>query len=330
MSVYTGTYTTHTAIGQREDLQDAIFDISPMDTPFLSGLARGKAKATTHEWQTDSLADATSDNAQIEGDDLTSLDTSAPTVRVGNYLQISRKTVIVSGTLDAVDKAGRKNELSYQTAKRGKELKRDMETIMLSNLASNAGGSDTPRVMAPLRAWIQTNSDLGTGGTTVGANSGHTTGVPAAAATDASADGLRTFTETIFKSVLQSCWTEGADPDMLMVGPVNKQVVSTSFSGIATRNFDLSNAAAKPMAAIAAIDVYVSDWGAIRVVPNRFQRDRDAWILDMDYVALKVLRPLQTIPLAKTGDAEKRLMLIEYTLCVKNEAALGLCADLSA
>jgi len=325
MTVFDYTYTTHTAIGQREDLQDAIFDISPMDTPFLSGLKRGKASGTLHEWQTDSLADATSNNAQIEGDNLATLDTSNPTTRVGNYLQISRKSVIVSGTLEAVDKAGRKNELAYQIAKRGKEVKRDMETIMLANLTSNAGGSSTARVMAPLRAWIQTNSSLGA----TGGNTGHTTGVPAAAATDATSGDQRAFTETIFKTVLQSCWTNGADPDILMVGPHNKQVVSTTFSGIATRNFDLSNTAAKPMAASAAIDVYVSDWGAIRVVPNRFQRDRDAWILDMDYLALKTLRPLQTIPLAKTGDAEKRLMLIEYTLCVKNEAALGLCADLT-
>lgn len=322
MSVFTGTYTTHTAIGQREDLQDVIFDISPTDTPFISGCARGSAKATTHEWQTDSLADATSDNAQVEGDDLSSLDTSSPTVRVGNYLQIARKTVIISGTLEAVDKAGRKAELAYQIAKRGKELKRDMETIVLSNNTPDAGGSDTARVMAPLRAWLQTNTDTGTSGS----DSGHASGVPAAAATDGT---QRAFTETIFKTVLESCWTEGADPGILMVGPHNKQLVSTSFSGIATRNFDLSNVAPKPTAAIAAIDVYVSDWGAIRIVPNRFQRDRDAWVLDMDYVNLKFLRPMQTIPLSKTGDAEKRLMLVEYTLCVKNEAALGLAADLS-
>lgn len=329
MTAFTTTYQAHQAIGQREDLQDTIFDISPMDTPFISGLKRGKAKATTHEWQTDSLADATNDNAAIEGDDITAIDAVTPTKRVGNYLQISRKLVLVSGTLDAVDKAGRKNELSYQIAKRGKELKRDMETIMLANHAADAGSSTEGRVFAPLRAWIQTNSSLGSGG----ANSGHSSGVPVGVDTGsayAAEDGTqRTFTETIFKSVLESCWTEGADPNILMVGPTNKQLVSTSFSGIANRNIDLVNAAAKPMAAIAAIDVYVSDWGAIRIVPNRFQRDRDAWVLDMDYLAMKVLRPLQTIPLAKTGDAEKRMMLIEYTLCVKNEAALGLCADLS-
>lgn len=322
MAVFSGTYTTHTAIGQREDLQDVIFDISPMDTPFISGCTRGKASATTHEWQTDTLADATSDNSQKEGDDYTSLDTSSPTVRVGNYLQISAKTVIISGTLEAVDKAGRKNELAYQIAKRGKELKRDMETIVLANLTSDAGGSDTARVMAPLRAWLQTNTDLGTSG----ANSGHTSGVPSAFATDGT---QRALTETIFKAVLESCWTEGADPNMLMVGAHVKQVVSTSITGVVTRNFDIANAAAKPTATIAAVDVYVSDWGIVRIVPNRFQRARDGWVLDMDYVGLKFLRPMQTIALSKTGDAEKRLMLVEYTLCVKNEAALGLCADLS-
>lgn len=322
MAVFTGTYTTHTTEGYREDLQDAIFDISPTDTPFLSGLARKKVTATTHEWQTDALASVDTANAQIEGDDLTQLDTSAPTVKVGNYAQISRKTVIISGTLEAIDKAGRKSELAYQIAKRGKELKRDMESILLSNQTANAGGSSTARKLAPLRAWLQTNTSLGA----TGANSGHTTGVPAANATDGT---QRAFTETIFKTVLESCWTEGADPSLLMVGPFNKQAVSTGFAGIASHTYDVSRRGDAPTTSVAAVDVYVSDWGSIRVIPNRFQRDRDAWVLDMEYVNLGVLRPMQTVTLAKTGDAEKRMMLIEYTLIVKNEAALGLAADLS-
>ena len=197
-----------------------------------------------------------------------------------------------------------------------------MESIVLANFTADAGGGDTARVMAPLRAWLQTNTS--TAGD--GADSGHTSGVPSADATDGT---QRAFTETIFKTVVQSCWTEGAEPKVLMVGPFNKQLVSTSFSGIATRNYDLSNVAPKATAAIAAIDVYVSDWGAVRVVPNRFQRDRDAWVLDSDYYSLPFLRPMQTIRLSKTGDAEKRLMLCEYTLCVKNEKALGIAADLT-
>ena len=326
MAVFTGSYTTYSAIGQREDLQNAIFDISPMDTPFISGCSRGKAVAVTHEWQTDTLVDATSDNAQIEGHDHTSVSTVTPTVRVGNYLQISDKTVAVSGTMEAIDKAGRKNELAYQMARRGKELKRDMESNVLYPNTVSAGSSNTARQLAGLNLWIQTNTSLGAG---LGAVSGHTAGVPALGTW---ADGTdRAITETLFKAVLLSCWTNGADPDQFMVGAFVKQAASVAFDGIATQNVDVVRAAeSKPGIAIGAVDIYVSDFGVVKIVPNRFQRGRDGWVLDMNYVGLAFLRPMRTIKLSKTGDAEKRLLLCEYTLVVKNEKALGIVADLTA
>ena len=324
MAVFTGSYTTHTAIGQREDLQDAIFDISPMDTPFISGCSRGRAKATTHEWMTDALADATSDNAQIEGQDHTSVSTSAPTVKVANYLQISDKTVAVSGTLEAVDKAGRKNELAYQLAKRGKELKRDMESIALYPNTPNGGGAAQARIMAGLPLWITTNDSRGSGGV----DSGHTAGIPTIGTF---VDGTqRAVTETLFKAVLKSCWDQGADPDTFMVGSWVKQIASNVFAGVATQNVDIVRAGeAKAGVAVGALDIYVSDFGAIKIIPNRFQRGRDGWVLDSEYYGLTFLRPMQTIKLAKTGDAEKRLMLCEWSLVVKNEKALGVVADLS-
>jgi hypothetical protein len=323
-AVFSGSYTTHTAIGIREDLQNAIFDISPMDTPFISSCSRGKATNTTHEWQTDSLADATSDNAQIEGVDHTSVATVTPSVRVANYLQISDKTVAISGTLEATDKAGRKSELAYQIARRGKELKRDMESIVLYPNTPAAGGSTTARVMAGLPLWVNSNESRGTNGD----GSNHTSGIP----TDTSfSDGTqRALTETLFKAVLLSCWTNGAEPNTLMLGAYNKQIASGAFDGIATQNVDVVRAAeSKPGLAIGAVDIYVSDFGVIKIIPNRFQRARDGWVLDSNYYGLAFLRPMKQVKLAKTGDAEKRLILCEYSLVVKNEAALGVIADLS-
>jgi hypothetical protein len=331
MTVFAGTYTTHTVEGEREDLQDAIFDISPMDTPFVSSCSRGKATATMHQWQTDSLADATSSNAQIEGNDYTTLATSSPTLQVANYLQISSKTLAISGTLEAVDKAGRKSELAYQLAKRGKELKRDMETIVLASLTPNAGGATTARVMAPLTLWVNTNESRGTSGSgsdQTGDDWLASGGVPAV--NDFSDGTQRALTETLFKSVLQSCWTNGADPNTLMVGAHNKQVASVAFDGVLTPSYDIVRAGeAKAGTAVGAVDVYVSDFGVIKIIPNRFQRARDAWVLDSEYYGLAFLRPMHTVKLAKTGDAEKRLLQVEYTLVVKNEAALGVVADLS-
>lgn len=322
MAIEGNTFTRYDAVGLREQLSDVIYNISPMDTPFVSGCSKEKVKQTLFEWQTDSLAAVDTANKQIEGDDISSFPAVAATTRVGNYSQISRKLLILSGTMEAVDKAGRKSELAYQLAKRGKELKRDIEAICLENLGGDAGGTATARQTATLGAWIKTNDSLGA----TGASPTYTSGVPGAARTDGT---QRTFTETISKNVLQSVWVAGGESKIMMVGPFNKTYVSANHSGIATRNFDLSNTKAKPMGAIASIDVYVSDFGTVRVVPNRFQRERDAWYLDFEYLAIGHLRPFRTIKLAKTGDAEKRMLLVEWGLKVKNEAALGLAADLT-
>ena len=324
MGLVSGTSTRYNAKGLRESLHDRIYNISPEETPFISGAGRGKAaKQTLEEWQTDTLAAADGTNAQLEGDDA-SFSTPAATVRVGSYTQIMRKTLVLSDTLEVVDKAGRRSELAYQLAKRGSEIKRDLETVCLRAQGGDAGGVGTARTLAALNAWLKTNTSFYT---TDGADPTYTSGVPSAARTDGGT--LRAFTETIGKAVIQSGWTNGADFKTLMVGPVNKSRVSTTWSGIATRNYDLSNVAAKPTAAIASIDVYVNDFGVLRVVPNRFQRERDAWFLDFEYVELRYLRPLSQVKLSKTGDAEKRMMVQEVTLVVKNESALGGAFDLT-
>lgn len=323
MTIVSNTFTRYDAKGLREQLTDVIYDISPMDTPVLSGAAKVRVKQTLYEWQTDSLAAATSSNAQLEGDDISSFPAVTPTTRVGNYQMISRKLLVLSGTLEAVDKAGRRSELAYQLAKRAKELKRDMETIILSNQGGVAGDTSTARQTATLGAWLKTNVNLaGDGG-----NPTYTSGVPAAARTDGT---QRAFTETIAKDVMQQAWEEGAEPTEMHVGPFNKQTVSSSFSGIATRNVDqTASRNIGPTVAVASIDVYVTDFGSLVVRPNRFQRDRDAWFFDFEYLAVTHLRPFQTIKLAKTGDAEKRMLLVEWGLQVKQEAGLGLAADLT-
>lgn len=320
MALVSGTMTRYDTEGLREDLSDVIYDISPEETPFISSASREDVDQTLFEWQTDSLATADTTNAHLEGDDA-SFSTPATTTRVGNYSQISRKTLILSGTLEEVDKAGRRSELAYQIAKRGREIRRDMEAIALENLAGDAGGSGTARQTATLNPWLQTNTNR----ESTGADSGHTSGVPTSSATDGA---NRAFTETVLQDVAESCWTNGGDPSMLMVGPFNKGVVS-GFTGVVTRNFDISNQDPEPTAVIAAVDVYVHDFGTLRVIPNRFQRERDAWFLDPEFYGLGILRGMRTEELAKTGDAEKRMLLTEWGLKVKNEAALGLAADLN-
>lgn len=310
--------TKYDSVGLREDLSELISNIAPTETPFMSSCGVGPAaNGTLTEWQTDTLATAAA-NAQLEGDDF-SYTTATATVRVGNYCQISRATFMISGTLEAVDKAGRKSELAYQRMKKGKELKRDQEVVFLRAQAGDAGGVGTARTLAGLNAWVKTNVDKGAGG----GNPTYTSGVPAAVRTDGT---LRAFTETILKAVISAAWTSGGSPSVLMVGPVNKARAS-AFAGVVTRNINIAEP--KPASIIGAADVYVSDFGVVRVVPNRFQREADGWLLDFDYLSVRYLRNYMEKSAAITGDAEKRALLCEYTLQVSNEKAIGLAADLT-
>lgn len=321
MTVPTGTFQTAQAIGNREDLEDMIWDISPTETPFASSVSKGKAKAKFHEWQTDAL-DAAGDNAQVEGDDATT-NAATPTVRLRNYCQILAKVARVSGTQEAVDKAGRASEMAYQVKKRMEELKRDLEYMLVRNNASSGGSASVQARSAGLESWIVTNrTSVGTG--TAQTTPGYSGGT-VAAPTDSTVAG--TLTESALKAVIQACWTAGGDPKVLMVGPATKSKVSTAFSGIATRFRDVPSG--KQAQIISGVDLYVSDFGEHKLVPNRFMRDRNILVLDMDYWQLAQLRPLKSWELAKTGDSERRQLLMECTLVARNEAASGKVADIN-
>jgi hypothetical protein len=312
------TYQTYTAIGQREDLSDIIYNISPTDTPLMSSIGKTKATAVYHEWQVDSLAAASLTNKAVEGADATSA-TMGVTTRAGNRTQIFQKTVQIAGTLEAVDKAGRKSEKAYQLAKASSEVKRDMELTLLSNQLAAAGDSSTARTLGGLQAWLATNGDFGT------------SGVAGASGTTARTEGTdRTFTETILKTVVKEVYTAGGNPKVLMVNPAHKQTVS-AFAGIAAQRYMAPSNEATTI--IGAADVYLSDFGTMSVVPNRFMNatnacDETAFVIDPDMLAIAYLRPFSTNELAKTGDSEKTQLICEATLEVKNEAAHGIIADL--
>lgn len=315
-------FLTYQAVGIREDLEDVIYNVSPTDTPFLSNAAKMKAAQVKHEWQTDALLAATAGNVQFEGDDSMAATTVVPTVRLSNYCQISRKVMLISGTMDAVVKAGRAKELAYQLAKQGKELKRDMESSLTQNNGSTAGTSASLRYAASLESWLATNRVINSGsgiGTTPGFNT--STGL-CTAPTDSTT--AATLTQANFKLAIQNAWTQGGSPKMVMCGPYNKQKIS-GFSGIATLFKDVPKNNMGMI--IGAADVYVSDFGEHMIVPNRFQRDQTVFVLDMEYFGVAYLRPFQTMQLAKTGDAEKWMLLAEYTLVSKNEKASAKICD---
>jgi len=312
-------YDRYTAIGAREDLTDVIYDISPTDTPIMSSIGKTKATSVTHEWQTDSLAAATTANALVEGASA-SEGTITPTTRLANLTQIVGKTVMVSGTLLASDLAGRKSEMAYQLAKASAEIKRDIETIITANQGQAAGSSgSSARKMGSLLSYIKTNTSKN--GTSV-------TGVdPTTLGVSTRTDGTtRAFTETILKDVIAKVFASGGTPSALFVSPAQKQVVS-AFTGLAAQRYQVPTSGQATI--LAGADLYQSDFGVLQIVPNRFMRTRDALVLDPEYAALAYLRPFQTNDIAKVGDADKKQILAELTLEVRNEAAHGGAFDLS-
>jgi Family of unknown function (DUF5309) len=309
MTAPTNTFLSTAAIGNREDLTDMIYRITPTFTPLLNMAAKTKATATLHEWQTQDLAAAAS-NAQAEGDDLAAK-VVTPTVRLSNRTQIAAKKVVVSGTQQAVNSAGRKDEMGYQLAMASQEIKRDMEF----GLTQNNVTATAPRLSRGLLGW---SGDNASGGTSYAAPV-YTTN-PGTAQTDGT---QRAFTEAQLKTVLQLIFVAGGEPDTVMLPPLAKQTFST-FTGNATR-MDKSEDAKL----YASIDVYVSDFGELKAIPNRFQRVRDVFILQSDKVAVAYLRPFQTIELATTGDAQQRELLVEYCMEMRAPKAHGIVADIS-
>jgi len=316
MTIIANTFTSFDAKGIRESLSSVIANIAPEETPFTSNVGSENVSNTFFEWQTDSLSDVDV-SPIIDGDDVASFDATSPTVRIGNYTQIRRRSMIIADNLGFQDLAGRNDEIAYQIAKRGKEIKRDNESIYTGNTARSAGSASAGRVTAGLGAWIATNVNKAGDGTNPTAVDG----------SDARNDGTqRDFTEAMLKDVMQKAYTEGGNPSVLMVGPYNKTVVS-GFAGIAAQRYQAPTDG--PTTIIGAADVYLSDFGALTVVPNRFSRERDAWCLDTEYASIATLRPIQAVDLAKTGDAEKKMLICETGLKVSNEKAHGLIADLN-
>lgn len=314
MAQASNTFSTFDAVGIREDLADVIYDVSPVETPFLSMVPHVEATSIKHEWQTDSLAAAAA-NIKVQGDKLDA-DASTATTRLDNRTQISWKIARVTGTQRAVDTAGRADELDYQMLKRGRELRRDMEKELLDNNAKVTGSDMVAAQSAGIGAWITTNDVFASDG-----------GSPTAATgADARTDGTqRAFTEDDVKTSLKAIFDSGGLPDVLMVGGFNRQIAS-SFSAGRTNVQKVEDSTLH-----ASFDVYDSDFGTLRIVPNRFQRARDALILQTDMWAVAFLpgRNMATEEIAKTHDSDSRAIISEYTLESRNEAASGGVFDLT-
>lgn len=324
MGVAANTVETYDNSLIKEDLAEAYSSISPTEVPFQTAAGVGEACSSTYkEWSVVDLANPSTSNRVIEGEASPSQDAGTLGKRRGNYTQISDKVVSTSHTSNAVDAAASNIQREAgQIALKLKELKRDVESMLLQNIAASAGASGTARQSAGFPNFIRTNVVLGAAGA-VASLSGTTEGYPDSTVTPGTAVAAD---EADFNDLIESMWTAGATVGMVMVGANNKRVISETFTGNATRYKD-----AIDKRLTAAVDVYDSDFGEINVVPNRFIQTLAVstypiYFIDPDFVDVCFLETTRQKPLAETGHTKERLIWQEYTLRVHNEAAHGMMA----
>ena len=314
MAQPTNTFDSYDAVGIKEDLSDIITNVSPEETPFYTKCRKTSASNTLVEWQTDALRSSAA-NAHIEGDD-TSADAAVATSRLNNRTQIFKNAVTVPDTDEGLDKAGRAQEIAYQTLKIAKEQKLDIEKALFDNNAKAAGSSTVARELAGAPSWLITNVDFQSGAS--GAN-------PTGDGTDARTDDTvpTAFSQTKFDTVMQSIWENGGNPDTVYLSAFQMNV-ALGFTG---NNNQRSAVQAGDERVVKSLAVYVTPWGTVEFMPSRENRSQDVFIMQDDMWEVAVLRPTKNIELAKTGDSTKRQVVTELTLCAKNEAANGIIAD---
>jgi len=311
MAQPTNTFSSYDANGIREDLSDIIYDVSPEETPFYTSCAKVKATNTYHEWQTDALR-ASAANAHIEGDDTTAEARSA-TTRLGNYTQIFKNAVVIPGTDDGLDKAGRGKEIAYQVLKIGKEQKLDIEKALFDNNARVAGNDTTARELAGVPSWLVTNTEF----------ESNTGADPTGDGTDARTDDSTpvAFTQARFDGVMQSIWENGGTPDTVYLSAFQMNA-ALGFTGMNNQRSTVTATRSSNMV-VRDFDLYVTPWGNVTFKPVRENRSRDVFVMQSDHWAVGVLRATKNQALAKTGDNEKRQLVTELTLCAKNEKSSG-------
>jgi hypothetical protein len=322
MAVITNTFQSTSAVGVREELSDVVSRITPEDTPIYSMIEKVSFKTKHPEWETDELASPAA-NAQLEGDEYTFGATTPPT-RLGNYTQIMRKEGIISGTQEEQDEAGNVQKVKYQKLKKGVELRKDVEFAIVSNTASVAGAT---RSFGSLPSWLTTNVSRNSG-SNGGFNSG--TGLTVAETTGTQ----RAFTKILTDTVMQSCYVSGANVRHLFVSPYVKSVFVTFMSDTNVAAFRYAVSSGKNNSIIANADVYEGPFGKVMIHPNRVMATsaavaRRAFFVDTEFIEFGWLRKIkEDKEVAKTGDANKFVLIGEGALKVKNEKGLGVVADL--
>lgn len=309
MAKVTNAFDTYSATSDREDLSNIIYNISPMQTPFMSSIGKRSIKNVVFDWQTEDLASPVS-TGELEGFEL-SRSAAVGTTRVSNVAMISKRDATVSGSQESSDPAGKRSEMAHQLAIMSKALKRDMEEALCQKAGKTTGDATTKRLTGGFESWMTSNVNNAAGSTPTGGGTAPTDGTQ------------RDLTEPLLKSVLQDCFASGGEPSLAICGPHNKQVISGFTGRSQARQF------VDATTVEASVSIYSSDFGELKIVPSNRSRERSLLLVDPEMAKVSYLRDFKTVDIATIGDAVTKMIVVEYGLEVSNEAAHGLVADLN-
>ena len=309
MAKVTNAFDTYSASSDREDLSNIIYNISPMQTPFMSSIGKRSINNVVFDWQTEVLATPDS-SGELEGFEL-SRSAAVGTSRVSNVAMISKRDATVSGSQESSDPAGKRSEMAHQLAIMSKALKRDMEEALCQKNGKTTGNATTARKTGAFESWVKSNVNNAAGSTPTGGGTAPTDGTQ------------RALTEPLLKAVLQSCFENGGEPSIAICGPHNKQVISGFTGRSQARQFVDANTVE------ASVSIYSSDFGELKIVPSNRSRERSLLLVDPEMAKVSFLRDFKTVDIATIGDAVTKMIVVEYGLEVSNEAAHGAVVDLT-
>ena len=309
MAKVTNAFDTYSATSDREDLSNIIYNISPMQTPFMSSIGKRSIRNVVFDWQTEDLASPVS-TGELEGFEL-SRSAAVGTSRVSNVAMISKRDATVSGSQESSDPAGKRSEMAHQLAIMSKALKRDMEEALCQKNGKTTGNATTARKTGAFESWVKSNVNNAAGSTPTGGGTAPTDGTQ------------RALTEPLLKAVLQSCFENGGEPSIAICGPHNKQVISGFTGRSQARQFVDANTVE------ASVSIYSSDFGELKIVPSNRSRERSLLLVDPEMAKVSFLRDFKTVDIATIGDAVTKMIVVEYGLEVSNEAAHGAVVDLT-
>ena len=309
MAKVTNAFDTYSASSDREDLSNIIYNISPMQTPFMSSIGKRSIRNVVFDWQTEDLASPVS-TGELEGFEL-SRSAAVGTSRVSNVAMISKRDATVSGSQESSDPAGKRSEMAHQLAIMSKALKRDMEEALCQKNGKTTGNATTARKTGAFESWVKSNVNNAAGSTPTGGGTAPTDGTQ------------RALTEPLLKAVLQSCFENGGEPSIAICGPHNKQVISGFTGRSQARQFVDANTVE------ASVSIYSSDFGELKIVPSNRSRERSLLLVDPEMAKVSFLRDFKTVDIATIGDAVTKMIVVEYGLEVSNEAAHGAVVDLT-